>query len=345
MDVHAIGQGVGFLSGRARVTLTYDQAEEGAPASVVVKLPTNIKAGADFAESTHAYEREIRFYREVAPRTPIRVPRMFATIMEPADKVFILVMEDLKGLTVGDQVAGMSRAQGGAEENESAFLSNPAERLVALDHVSHGKTAADINPQTGRINVITPNSRARNNDNRGNNINTGDILFDQILFPALLTPLYVNDSFRIFDAGVAIEGTGGQDGDQASDHLPVYADFVFGDTGGGDGGGEMPIVGVRIASLLANPEGVDEGKESITLINQATTTIDLSGWKLRDRAGGEAPLSGQLAPDGSTTVILPRSLALSNSGDEVALIGADGIERHRVSYTRGQVSPGEEIRF
>jgi hypothetical protein len=36
---------------------------------------------------------------------------MFATIMEPADNVFILVMEDLKGLTVGDQVAGMSRAE------------------------------------------------------------------------------------------------------------------------------------------------------------------------------------------------------------------------------------------
>jgi aminoglycoside/choline kinase family phosphotransferase len=65
----------------------------------------------DFAESTHAYEREIRFYREVAPRTPIRVPRMFATIMEPADDVYILVMEDLKGLIAGDQVSGMSRAQ------------------------------------------------------------------------------------------------------------------------------------------------------------------------------------------------------------------------------------------
>ena len=111
VDVQAIGQGLGFLSGRARVTIRYDQAEEGAPASVVVKLPASIKAGADFAESTHAYEREIRFYREVAPRTPIRVPRMFATIMEPADNVFILVMEDLKGLTAGDQVIGMSRAQ------------------------------------------------------------------------------------------------------------------------------------------------------------------------------------------------------------------------------------------
>ena len=174
---------------------------------------------------------------------------------------------------------------------------------------------------------------------------SGLVEFDQILFPALLTSLYVNDSFRIFDAGVAIEGTGGQDGDQASDHLPVYADFVFGGTGGGDGGGEMPILGVRIASLLANPEGVDEGRESLTLINQATTTIDLSGWKLRDRAGGEAPVFGQLATGARTTVILPRSLALNNNGDEVALIGSDGIERHRVSYTGDQVFPGQEIDF
>src|SRR5262249_52915245 len=93
-------------------TISYDQAEEGAPATVVVKLPASSKEGNDFAESTHAYEREIRFYREVAPRTPIRVPRMFATIMEPADDVFILVMEDLKGLAAGDQVIGTSRAQG-----------------------------------------------------------------------------------------------------------------------------------------------------------------------------------------------------------------------------------------
>lgn len=192
--------------------------------------------------------------------------------------------------------------------------------------------------------MTTVGSRARNNDNRGNNTNTRDILFDQILFPPSVGSFYVKRSFQIFDAGIAIEGTGGSKGDQASDHLPVYADFVFGGTGGGDGGGETPIISARIASLLANPEGEDQGKESVTLANQGSVLIDLSGWKLRDRAGGEAAVSAQLA-GASTTVILPRSLALSNSGDEVALIDADGIERHRVSYTRDQVSPGEEIRF
>ena len=102
---------------------------------------------------------------------------------------------------------------------------------------------------------------------------------------------------------------------------------------------------MRIASVLPNPEGEDQGKESVTLTNQGATSIDLSGWKLRDRAGGEAPFSDQLAPGASKTIILPRSLALSNNGDEVAFIGSDGIERHRISYTHNQVLAGQEIEF
>jgi hypothetical protein len=122
VDVRAVGQGVGFLSNRARVTLTYDPAEEGAPATVVIKMPATAKEGAEFAESTHVYEREIRFYREVAPLTPIRVPRAYAAIMDPAKGVFILILEDLKALTAGDQVAGMSRGQALASASTIAPL-------------------------------------------------------------------------------------------------------------------------------------------------------------------------------------------------------------------------------
>src|SRR5262249_46922399 len=110
VDVRAVGQGVGFLSNRARVTLTYDRAEEGAPATVVIKMPATAKEGAAFAESTHVYEREIRFYREVAPHTPVRVPRMYAAIMDPTNGVFILILEDLKALTAGGQGGGLSAA-------------------------------------------------------------------------------------------------------------------------------------------------------------------------------------------------------------------------------------------
>lgn len=109
--VHVIGEGVGFLSNRARIALTYDGPAAGAPATVVVKMPGITKASADFEDSTHVYEREIRFYKEVAPKTSIRVPRVYAEIMDEGANVFILVLEDLKALAAGDQVAGLSRAQ------------------------------------------------------------------------------------------------------------------------------------------------------------------------------------------------------------------------------------------
>lgn len=110
-EVESIGVGFGLLSGQARVHLKYEPNEPSAPSSVVVKMPPTAPDSMAFAETTRACEREIRFYREVAPITPIRVPRMFATVMEPSDEVFILVMEDMGALKPGDQVAGLTRAQ------------------------------------------------------------------------------------------------------------------------------------------------------------------------------------------------------------------------------------------
>jgi hypothetical protein len=75
VDVHAIGQGVGFLSGRARVTLTYDQAEEGA------RRRANHRADAralvsvydPCASSPTRISSHSPSCSDMAPRTPIRV--------------------------------------------------------------------------------------------------------------------------------------------------------------------------------------------------------------------------------------------------------------------------------
>jgi hypothetical protein len=117
-------------------------------------------------------------------------------------------IEDSGSLILGFDVAHELAAQ------VCNRLGDSAGNNVALDF---GQPVFDlVFPQTDRINLVTPGSRARNNDNRGNDTNTGDILFDQILFPAILRPLYVDNLFQIFDARVAIEGTGGQNGDQAA---------------------------------------------------------------------------------------------------------------------------------
>ena len=70
------------------------------------------------------------------------------------------------------------RRESQTEENESDCLSDPAEDLIGLDHVSHGKSAAEIDPPTAYQCNRCAQSRTRNNDNRGNNTNR-DILSTQ----------------------------------------------------------------------------------------------------------------------------------------------------------------------
>jgi hypothetical protein len=103
-----IGQGVGFLSRVLRVALTYD-APCGAPRSVVVKLEPDAGEFRTFGDELHAFEREIRFYREVAAVVPVRLPQLYYAEVQDAQAA--LMMEDLGFATPGDQVAGMHAAQ------------------------------------------------------------------------------------------------------------------------------------------------------------------------------------------------------------------------------------------
>lgn len=105
LDVTPLGLEHGFLSIVGRVALTYDVLEDSAPASVVVKLELGAGAMRDFDEELHAFEREIRFYTEIAPTVPIRLARLYFATTEPPD--FAMVMEDLTFARAGDQVAGL----------------------------------------------------------------------------------------------------------------------------------------------------------------------------------------------------------------------------------------------
>jgi hypothetical protein len=107
----AIGQEVGFLDGLARLHLTYDADKGDGPSSVVVKLPSGEAAYRQIGDRYHAYEREIRFYGDVAPGSPIRLPRCFYRGMDRAADAYLLVLEDLGALTAGDQVRGLTQAQ------------------------------------------------------------------------------------------------------------------------------------------------------------------------------------------------------------------------------------------
>lgn len=106
------GQGVGYLSGVARIKIAYDALGSDTPESAVVKLPTLTEANRNLGDSFNAYEREARFYHEIMPKSRIRAPRCYYCAFDAKQTSFVLIMEDLSSLRPGDQVRGLTWNEG-----------------------------------------------------------------------------------------------------------------------------------------------------------------------------------------------------------------------------------------
>lgn len=102
-----LGQGAGFIGQLARVTPTYDRPVAGAPATLIAKMPALDPGAREIAGMYGLYEREYRFYRELADEITFRTPRCYYSAGEAEKVEYILLLEDL-GATgrAGDQVQG-----------------------------------------------------------------------------------------------------------------------------------------------------------------------------------------------------------------------------------------------
>jgi Ecdysteroid kinase-like family len=113
-----IGSEKGFLSQTLLVEIEYAEPPKGVPSSIVVKIEPQSGSFRDAERGTKAFDREIRFYREVASQIPIRLPRIYFTDASDAGKV--LVMEDLSAYENPDQVHGLRNEQVVAAVREAA---------------------------------------------------------------------------------------------------------------------------------------------------------------------------------------------------------------------------------
>lgn len=104
-----IAVGEGFTSVLARLTLTYAGDGADAPASLIAKLPSEEAGAVALGQLLRLWEREARFYTDVAPTLPVRTARSHYSGGDPGSGLFAVVMEDLSHYRVGDQVAGASR--------------------------------------------------------------------------------------------------------------------------------------------------------------------------------------------------------------------------------------------
>ena len=57
------------------------------------------------------YPREVAFYTQLAQHSPIRTPRLLHAELDIGDHSFVLLLEDMGGATLGDQIAGLTPAQ------------------------------------------------------------------------------------------------------------------------------------------------------------------------------------------------------------------------------------------
>jgi hypothetical protein len=105
------GVGEGFTSDMARLTITYDKETPELPKTMIVKMPTTFRTALAVALQYDIYEREIRFYNEIAPKSPIRVPEVIYSAIDSENKNYILILEDCSNYTQIDQIEGLNQEQ------------------------------------------------------------------------------------------------------------------------------------------------------------------------------------------------------------------------------------------
>lgn len=97
-----IAEDTGFSANLYRLHLS---GSTSAPATLIAKLPADSLARGGM-EMLGGYQRELCFYRNVAPHAPIATPRCHVARMSGPD--FVLVLEDLQDWENADHLAGLS---------------------------------------------------------------------------------------------------------------------------------------------------------------------------------------------------------------------------------------------
>ena len=117
IDAGDTAAGHGFTGQIARLTVTYDSYEEGAPKSIIAKFPSYDPAiRAAVTDSAMSYEREIRCYENLLGYVHLSTPLCYYSVYDAESGGCILLLQDLAPARFGDNVGNPSR-----EDIESAI--------------------------------------------------------------------------------------------------------------------------------------------------------------------------------------------------------------------------------
>ena len=101
----------GIMSSLWRVSFGYSSQSLAGPKTLVVKLPSADPRTREMGHKGGFYEREVRFYNEIASVGALPVPRLYYAESDPVSGKFVLVLEDLGSISHGDQEAEANMSQ------------------------------------------------------------------------------------------------------------------------------------------------------------------------------------------------------------------------------------------
>jgi hypothetical protein len=125
VQIDPASAGIGFLGEVARLAVEYGGDAESCPSTMIAKFPTSSPEVKAMLRPTRVYEREHRFYAELADTTPLRTPDVYHIICNTSDdqlvdEEYLLLLEDFSNLELGDQITGVSAEQAGSTLSQLA---------------------------------------------------------------------------------------------------------------------------------------------------------------------------------------------------------------------------------
>lgn len=133
--IESMGEGVGILGELSRLHLSYAHGASG-PATLVAKCQSKFPENVFISSLMGFYTREVNFYNQLSSTLDLRVPRCHHADAAPGGAPFVLLLEEVTGARMIDQVAGATLADceqvaDVAAALHSTYWESPA--LYALD--------------------------------------------------------------------------------------------------------------------------------------------------------------------------------------------------------------------
>ena len=121
VEVEPVGEGAGFAGSVYRLRLEYEDSETGLPETLIWKTVSGDAQTRGFLTTLGVYEREARFYSQLAGGLQI-APRSYFSQFDAEEGTFCLLIEDVSYIRPGDQIQGCTFEEALAVIREAARL-------------------------------------------------------------------------------------------------------------------------------------------------------------------------------------------------------------------------------